>query len=277
MPDTNTPHRHSTGSSPVESWQDAFAALPLESPPAAGWEAVATQLPARQRRWPAWLAIAAALALAIGLPLRWAWQPSDAPVAGTELASGQSAHPANTPTQAAQAQQPDASASEGSAGQPIADESATPTFATSDPVGHATAATTPRRSDRQTANTAIADKRTPTPDRSATSAAATQPSIQNQAELAQLHVESARLEALLALTRDESVSSAGAALLSEHFDDQLGTIDAALMQPALTDRQRLGLWRQRVSALRQLAGFSSTQRVLAAYGQRDDARLVGIY
>ena len=60
-----------------------------------------------------------------------------------------------------------------------------------------------------------------------------------------------------------------------HYEGSV-TIDAALMQSSLTDRQRNGLWRERVATLRQQAGFESTQRVLAAYGQRDDARLVSI-
>lgn len=60
-------------------WGEAFAALPLETPPDGGWTAVAARLDARRRtRAPLWLAMAAALALlAIALPWRIAG-PGDA-------------------------------------------------------------------------------------------------------------------------------------------------------------------------------------------------------
>ena len=45
------------------SWGEAFAALPQESPPDGGWNAVAGRLDARRRtRAPLWLAMAAAIA-----------------------------------------------------------------------------------------------------------------------------------------------------------------------------------------------------------------------
>src|SRR5690606_12334488 len=55
------------------TWGEAFAALPMEAPPAGGWDAVAARLDARRPRVrpPLWLAMAAALALlAIALPWR---------------------------------------------------------------------------------------------------------------------------------------------------------------------------------------------------------------
>ena len=51
-------------------WGDAFAALPAELPPAGGWERVARALPMQRRRWPAWVALAAALAVVAVVPLR---------------------------------------------------------------------------------------------------------------------------------------------------------------------------------------------------------------
>ena len=72
MHDTHTPAR----------WREAFAALPLEQPAADSWSRVASQLDARRRaRWPAWLAIAAALLLAVVLP--WRLSQHDAAVAPT--------------------------------------------------------------------------------------------------------------------------------------------------------------------------------------------------
>ena len=72
MPDFPSPT-----TDPRDSWQEAFAALPLEEAPADGWGAVARRLDARRRRlsrWPLPLAAAAALALAI-VP---AWLPRTA-------------------------------------------------------------------------------------------------------------------------------------------------------------------------------------------------------
>jgi hypothetical protein len=91
--------------------------------------------------------------------------------------------------------------------------------------------------------------------------------------LAPLYAESARLEALLALARDGGVANGGAAIVAGALDAEVARIDASLGDTSLSDAQRLELWRARVEALRQAAGFESTQRLLAAYG-RSDSRLV---
>jgi hypothetical protein len=91
-----------------------------------------------------------------------------------------------------------------------------------------------------------------------------------------LYAESARLEALLALARDDRVASATAVALGSDFEARVAGIDAALAQPALTKQRRLELWKDRVSALRAYASFESTQRALAASGERYDAMLVSI-
>ena len=69
---------------------------------------------------------------------------------------------------------------------------------------------------------------------------------------------------------------AGREALGSDFEARIAGIDAALIQPSLTSQRRLELWRDRVSALRAYASFESTQRALAASGERYDAMLVSI-
>lgn len=96
-----------------QSWREAFAALPLESPQADGWARVVPALdPPRPRRWHrghgattrprrtphlAWLATAAALLLAIALPWRLLHAPTPGPAAiapvATTTAPGSTAVP----------------------------------------------------------------------------------------------------------------------------------------------------------------------------------------
>lgn len=182
---------------PPRDWRDAFAALPPESPPAGGWQALSARLDARAvanpraartrtRRWPLWAAGAAALALAIALPWRMADETGPAPRSATQ-----------------------------------------------------------------------ADLATATVD-----------------PLEQLYAESAQLEALLAVARDDRVASATAAVLSDAFASQLAAIDARLATPGLNRDAQLSLWQQRVDGLRTLTGFESNRRWLAAQGTRYDAALV---
>lgn len=108
----------------------------------------------------------------------------------------------------------------------------------------------------------------PATDTAATSAPAS--------ELDRYYAESARLETLLAATRDERVASATGVALAGELDAELATIDAALRDPALEEAQRLALWQQRVDTLRTLVSFEGTQRWLAAQGERYDAALVRV-
>ncbi|TKS52761.1 hypothetical protein E4582_10985 [Luteimonas yindakuii] len=69
---------------PPATWPEAFARLPLVSPPAGGWDAIAHRLPRatpRPRRWPLWTALAASLLLAVALPVRWLAPDAPAPSA----------------------------------------------------------------------------------------------------------------------------------------------------------------------------------------------------
>lgn len=87
--------------------------------------------------------------------------------------------------------------------------------------------------------------------------------------LESLQVESARLEALLAVARDDRAGSAGTVLLGDAFDAQVAGIDAALSDPAIDLAEREQLWQARVDALQQAAGFFGTQRLMAAHGSAD--------
>ena len=91
-----------------------------------------------------------------------------------------------------------------------------------------------------------------------------------------LYAESAQLESLLAVARDERVSSATAAAVSGELETRLASIDAALMQPGLSRDQQLALWQQRVDGLRTLTGFESNRRWLAAHGTHYDGMLVAV-
>ena len=94
--------------------------------------------------------------------------------------------------------------------------------------------------------------------------------------LEQLHAESAQLEALLAMARDERMSSAAAASVANDLDRQLAYIDAALMQPDLALSRQRALWHERVQTLRTVVGFEGTRRLLAGRGERYDGALVRV-
>lgn len=95
MPDVFHPNHE-----PERSWQPAFASLPLESGPADGWRRLSARLDARARpRWPARLAIAAALVLGVALPWRM-YGPHDVAsgdAGGTSPASTVAANAGNDP------------------------------------------------------------------------------------------------------------------------------------------------------------------------------------
>ena len=194
MPDDTTRAPHPQGA-PL-GWNAAFAALPLERPDTDAWDAIAARLPARKAaRWPMRIAIAAALALAIVVPLRMLMPTNDAPAADTVAAT------------------------------------------------------------------------TPTPV--ATPASAIDP-------LEQLYAESAQLEALLTIARDDRVASGAAAEVAADLDTELARIDAQLRQPGLARGRQLALWRARVDTLRSTVGFETTRRWLAANGERYDGALVRV-
>jgi hypothetical protein len=243
MPDHVTP-----GNAMPDTWHGAFAVLPQEAPPAQGWERLATRMDAKAAtarkarsygRAPAWIGLAVAATFAVVM----VWPRHEAPAPTVE------------PSHARLASQP---ATAGAASAAITEPESRRT-----PVGGAEAAITEPASRRK-------------PEvRIAASAAPTKPAPTKPAPLDDLYAESAQLEALLTLARDDRVSSAGAALLSDELDAQVAAIDASLAQSDLDDDERLRLWQARVDALRQAAGFESTQRLLASQG-RSDVMLVSV-
>ena len=95
-------------------------------------------------------------------------------------------------------------------------------------------------------------------------------------DLESLLAQSAQLEDLLALARDERVSTGTAAALTETLGAQVTGIDAALSRPGLSPQGRDDLWRERVDTMRQLVGIETTQRLYSARGQQYEAALVSI-
>jgi hypothetical protein len=95
-------------------------------------------------------------------------------------------------------------------------------------------------------------------------------------DLEPLYAQSAQLESLLSMARDERVASGTSAALSDGLDARVASIDAALAGPGLDAQQRAELWSQRVDALQQLVGIETTQRLYAARGETYQAALVSI-
>jgi hypothetical protein len=191
-------------------WNAAFAALPLERPDTDAWADIAARIPARApasrtpssrvRPWIARLAIAAALALAVVVPLRMLDRSKPA---------GDEARPAQ-----------------------VASTSSTST---------STQSPTPAGDSLET-----------------------------------LYAQSAQLESLLALARDENVATGAAIEVGADLDNELARIDAQLRQPGLDPARQLALWRARVDTLRSAVSFESTRRWLAANGERYDGALVQV-
>ena len=89
-----------------------------------------------------------------------------------------------------------------------------------------------------------------------------------------MQAQSAQLETLVALARDDRVATASSAALTVELDERIGRIDASLSQPGLGDAERASLWRERVATMRELAGIETTRRWMTASGERYDGALV---
>lgn len=281
MPDASSRH----GPPPPQDWAGAFAALPMETPPTDGWSRLSaaldarggasaprSQRPSRRRRWSQWAVAAALVGLAIALPI---------------ARMGDGERPAQDAARVATA--PDTVRAT-----PVVVEPRDPPAVT-DTTAPATAvavvetprneSTPPRKLASAQRSRGKAARRNATPAPATALVATDAPAVadttpvadaDDAAAIARWQSESAQLEALVALARDERVGNAGATLMSADLDTRIGVIDAALRDDALPLAQRASLWEQRVQTLRDLAGVESTQRWLAAHGERYDGALVRV-
>jgi hypothetical protein len=275
-------------------WSEAFATLPTEMPDADAWQRISrTAWPQRRRQnWPAWLATAAVLALAAVLPWQLATPPESRPTA--PISARPDAVPATRAgTAAARADAPAAEASPvvrnvTDVGVPA---SSTPAPFRDDPrddpqrIASAEPAAirpVPQPGDAPLETGAHTRLASDTALNAADTSGTPVDAPATDTELERLYAESAQLEALVAMARDDRVAITGtAATLASQYDAQVAEIDARLIALGTTQRgatreERMRLWRERVAALRELAGFESTQRLLAAHGERYDAMLVSI-
>lgn len=249
MPDSRT-------HSPPRDWDDAFHALPLETPAAGSWHAVAARLPAQaapalqRRRWKRPVALAAAVALAALLPAQWL-------IHSTQRASSLSSPPISATSQPA----------------PSPHIASVP-----DDMPPMAAAPAERAMD-DTPDAAVS-ARTHTPA-SVGLPPATQVAVSlkgadsagdgatpGSARLDALYSESAQLEAVLAQLPEARMTNAATQALSAGLQDRVASIDVALSQPYVPPQAQADLWQDRVDTLRQLTGVETTQRWQVA---RNDA------
>jgi len=267
-------------------WREAFAALPLETPASDAWPRIAQALDApasrrgtlqREHRmsWMIGLASAAVLVAVAWAPvshwLRGGGEPAPAAEFATEAPGlrGPAAPLRNEAVSTKPAIEP-----------PAVEESRI--VASEAP---ATVAEPIRRKPARSARAAAPSHREAAPVVASSSRPAatkqtgtTAPTSAEAADrLQKLQSQSAQLEALIALARDERVANASSELLSSELDSGIAAVDAALSQPDLADDRRQDLWRQRVDLLRQLAGVEATSRWLAAQGASSEASLVSVY
>jgi hypothetical protein len=270
-------------------WSEVFAALPMETPPAGAWDRITRALDApasrrgamqRERRlnWMIGLASAAVLAAV-------AWSPFSHWLQG----GARSVRPSVVATEAPGLRGPAAPLrNEGIAAEPAVQPATTEIRVVSSGVSTPSPKPILRKPVRATRAVARQSRVEPTPVpasvassttvqiESAPLAAATA-AVAVVDPLQKLKTQSAQLEALVALARDEHVANASSELLSSGLDSSIAVVDAALSQPDLSETRRQELWQQRVDLLQQLAGLEATSRWLAAQGASNDTALVSVY
>jgi hypothetical protein len=283
MPDFN--NRAKDGAR--DGWSDAFAALPMETPPADSWIRITRALdsPALRRgamrrehrmSWVIGLASAAVLAFVVWSPLsHWLQDESDG------------AHPTVAVTEAPGVRGPAAPLRN----EAVATESGIKPAVDKVPVASSDAAP-PKPVHRKPARSkrAIARQSRIETDTVLAASVAASATVQTETvpvpaattgedadSLQKLKAKSAQLEALLALALDERVANASSELLSSELESGIAAVDAALSQPGVADTRKQELWQRRVDLLQQLAGVEATSRWLAAQGASNETALVSVY
>lgn len=279
MADANLPSRPVPG-----DWPTAFAALPLERPRDDTWARLSAALPTlvvadaagrpRLRRGARWkTGFAAAASIVLALPLAW-WlgTPMQAPTPGPMAVAPQtvdsgaartSTH-VGRPAAAARVDHVDRVTGSAVAGVEPASRPASPDARTRPGGGAVAGASRPAAAPSIASAASMAEDAAITP-------AVVDAAPADEAALAALRAQSARLETLVAYARDDRMTSAPAAVLAASVDDRIRLIDAALMQPGVDIPTRTSLWHERVDALQELASLEGTQRWMAAHGASMDA------
>lgn len=252
------------------NWNDAFAALPLEAPPQDHWSVIARGLhpapPVRprigRRSWWAVAAMLGAIATSVAVFRPGAMRPAAQVAAATKATiEGDVSTPA-VPAPSGIAAPRTAAVSDRRSPPPRMHKH-TPA-ATVQPSTSAHALASSRVPDKATRESRSSVARIPTDTRHADPTPATVAAVPS---LQSLREESARLEALVTLARDDRMASAPAVVLAADAEDRVRMLDAALSRPGLGDAEQLDLWTRRVAALRELAGVEGTNRWLAANGE----------
>ncbi len=274
MPDADRFPPDLPGTAPAD-WSAAFAALPPVTPPHGGWDRITARLPAPRARakWPLWLATAASLALVAGLPLTMRQSPdgSDPTPASSAALPPEVAQRDDVPATTAAAV---SRVAEAEAGTAIAPGNA--------PGPEVPGTSTPlaSRVDRPDAPARLARAGRNRDDAGAPLSASQVSTLMPPAAgnpLADVQLESARLEALLAMADDERVGSGTGAMLATQMQSRLAGIDSELASGGLDDDARLSLWDARVQTLRELASLEATERWFAAEGREFDTALVQVH
>lgn len=239
-------------------WTEAFAALPVERPPAEAWSRLAAALPdatpapRAARRAGAW-SLAAALAIAV--PGAWlalsAWREAPPSVQERTLA--------NVAAPVVERRIP---ARPSAVTTPMPRTAVIARPETQPP--STTPVSTPRPHAGRTRSALAGVVRA---EVAVHATAARAQETTPAAALASLRAESARLESVAALARDERMASAPAMVLAADAEDRIRVIDAALSQGDLDTDAQIELWTRRVATLRELAGLEGTNRWLAANGE----------
>jgi hypothetical protein len=292
-------------------WGEAFANLPLETPPLSAWSEIAARLDGDAEANPAqaivatlatptpatsprpakralstrgWLALAASLSALALVPLFWSGKRDASHATGLahrvapltdEAAHRQTATASNT--------QRDTPMREAGA-RDIAGDSPVATVVAvnrSESVKPLASVDQRMRLDRvalesapQVTSMAVVAAAMPLPANVVLIGEADTDAASREMEV--LYAASAQLETLLAYTRDPRVETGPAAALSSDIHTRLAKIDAQLAKPGLSNHEQYVLWQARVGTLHQAVSVESELRALSAEGQGYEGQLVEV-